>query len=187
MSPRHAKTFPAKAAAIVFTAVVLAVGFALLGWIPLFLFAFGYVGGLVLWMLAKDGASFRTLQVPYFMALTLFAAHKLEERQFDFFQALSQITGVPTPEAGTFLGILLYLMAGAWLLIPFLVQRRFAFGYYLAWTFFASMGVTELAHFVFPFFVPGPLTYFPGMATVVLLAPVGWWGMHRLYALSAAE
>ncbi len=52
--------------------------------------------------------------------------------------------------------------------------------YYLAWTFFTSMGVIELAHFIFPFFTPEPYGYFPGMVTVVPLAPVAWFGMWRL-------
>ena len=69
---------------------------------------------------------------------------------------------------------------GAWLLIPPLVSRGYAFGYYLAWTFFAAMGITELAHFIFPIVAGGPYGYFPGMATVLLLAPAAWWGMRNL-------
>jgi len=42
------------------------------------------------------------------------------------------------------------------------------------------MGITELAHFVFPSFTNKAYGYFPGMASVVLLAPVAWWGMYRL-------
>lgn len=45
---------------------------------------------------------------------------------------------------------------------------------------FTAMGVTELAHFAFPLFVAEPNGYFPGMASVVVLAPVAWWGMWRL-------
>jgi hypothetical protein len=59
-------------------------------------------------------------------------------------------------------------------------------GYYLAWTFFASLGITELAHFVLPLFSEQPYGYFPGMATVVLLAPSAWWGMVRLRSGRAA-
>ncbi|WP_137761645.1 hypothetical protein [Pontibacter sp. SGAir0037] len=63
--------------------------------------------------------------------------------------------------------------------IPFLHGRGYAFGYYLAWTFFAAMGITELAHFIFPFFTNGGDSYFPGMASVFVLAPFAWWGMYR--------
>lgn len=54
------------------------------------------------------------------------------------------------------------------------------FGYFLAWTFFASMGITELAHFVLPFLTDKPYGYFPGMYSVIVLAPVAWWGMYKL-------
>jgi hypothetical protein len=78
------------------------------------------------------------------------------------------------------LAVLLYAFAATWLLIPWLVGRRHAFGYFLVWTFFASMGITELAHFVFPLFTGAPYGYFPGMASVVPLAPLAWWGIWRL-------
>ncbi|MER8476717.1 hypothetical protein [Mesorhizobium sp. M1163] len=88
--------------------------------------------------------------------------HKIEERELDFFPALSQLAGVPVPEAGSSLAVLLYVLAAGWLLVPLLMPRRYSFGYYLAWTFFTSMGVIELAHFVFPLFMDGPYGYFPG-------------------------
>jgi hypothetical protein len=50
----------------------------------------------------------------------------------------------------------------------------------LAWTFFTSMGITELAHFLLPLLTTEPYGYFPGMASVVVLAPLAWWGMWRL-------
>jgi hypothetical protein len=166
--------------AIVFTLAVLAIAYVLLGLLPMFLFAFGFLGGLVLWLLVPSDASFQAIRVPYFVTLALFVIHKLEERFLGFFAALSQITGVPVPESGAFLAVLLYAFAGAWLLIPFLVKRARQFGYYLAWTFFTAMGVTELAHFVLPLFISAPYGYFPGMASVTVLAPVAWWGMWRL-------
>lgn len=122
----------------------------------------------------------RPEKVPYFIALVLFILHITEERLFGFFPALSRTTGMPLPEAGSFFAIVLWAFTAAWLLIPFLVRHQSQFGYYLAWTFFTTMGVTELAHFVFPFFRPEPYGYFPGMATVVPLAPAAWWGMLLL-------
>ncbi|WP_439478365.1 hypothetical protein [Brevundimonas sp.] len=53
-------------------------------------------------------------------------------------------------------------------------------GDYLAWTFFAAMGITELFHFVFPFLDGGGFSYFPGMASAAVLAAAAWWGMARL-------
>jgi hypothetical protein len=169
------------ASAVTFTVAVLTLGYILLGLVPMFLFAFGFLGGLVAWLLIPSGASFKDLQTPYFLSMAFFVLHKWEERQFDFFPALSRLTGVPVPESGSFLAILLYASAASWFLIPFLVRRKYQFGYYLAWTFFTAMGVTELAHFVFPLFTPAPYGYFPGMASVVPLAPAAWWGIWRLW------
>lgn len=166
--------------AFLFSLAVLILGYVLLGLLPAFLFAFGFVGGFVLWLVVPRRPTFGEIKVPYFLTLAFFILHKMEERHFDFFPALSKLTGKPMPEPNSFLAVLLYAFAGAWLLIPYLVGRGAQFGYYLAWTFFTSMGVIELAHFAFPFFTSSPYGYFPGMASVVLLAPVAWWGMWRL-------
>jgi hypothetical protein len=135
--------------AALFTIAVLILGYIMLGLLPMFLFAFGLLGGFVLWLLVPTQVSFASIKIPYFLTLVFFVLHKMEERYFDFFPALSKITGVPVPETDSFLVYLLYAFAGAWLLIPFLVGRGYQFGYYLAWTFFTAMGVTELAHFIF--------------------------------------
>jgi len=63
-----------------------------------------------------------------------FALHKVEERAMEFFPALSEITGIPVPRP-SLLTVLLYAFAAAWLLVPFLINRGNALGYYLAWTF----------------------------------------------------
>jgi hypothetical protein len=174
-------------AAVTFTLAVLTLGYVLLGLLPMFLFAFGFLGGLIIWLFVPTDSPFQAIRAPYFLTLALFVVHKLEERFLDFFPALSQITGVPMPESGSVLAILLYAFAATWLLIPWLVGRSHQFGYYLAWTFFTSMGVTELAHFVFPLFVGGSYGYFPGMASTVVLAPVAWWGMWRLHCRSSSS
>lgn len=75
---------------------------------------------------------------------------------------------------------LLVIPVGAWLAIPLLLRRGYELGRYLAWTFFASMGLTELAHFLTPVLANEPYGYFPGMASVVILAPLACWGMWRL-------
>lgn len=61
-----------------------------------------------------------------------------------------------------------------------LIKRHFEFGRFLAWTFFASMGITELTHFAMPVLANEPYGYFPGMLSVFILAPLAWWGMARL-------
>lgn len=166
-------------AATIFTAAAIFLGYITLGLLTAFLFTFGFLGGFLLWLLIPTNASFASIKLPYFLALAFFVLHKIEERQMDFFPRLSEITGVPVPEASILI-FLLYALAATWLLIPYLVSRGYAFGYYLAWTFFASMGITELAHFFLPFLTSEPYGYFPGMASVVLLAPAAWWGMWRL-------
>ena len=166
--------------ATLFTLAVLVLGYVLLGLVPMLLFGLGYLGGLFIWIFVPSDVPFRSIRAPYFWVLVLFVVHKLEERYLDFFPALSQLTGEAIPQSVNFLGALLYAFAGAWLLIPWLMKRSYEFGYFLAWTFFAAMGITELAHFVFPLFTDKPYSYFPGMASVVALAPAAWWGMWRM-------
>lgn len=166
--------------ALIFTLAVLVLGYIMLGLLPMFLFAFGFLGGFILWLIVPANASFKEIQVPFYVTLAFFVLHKFEEKYMDFFPRLSEITGVPVPDTGSVQVYLLYAFAGAWLLIPYLVKRGYSFGYYLTWTFFTSMGVTELAHFFLPFFTNKAYGYFPGMVSVVLLAPAAWWGIVRL-------
>lgn len=166
--------------ALLFTLAVLILGYVMLGLLPMILFAFGFLGGFFLWLIVPANVSFKAIRIPFFLTFAFFMLHKYEERKFDFFSRLSEITGVPVPETNSPLVYLLYALVSAWLLIPFLIKKNYDFGYYLAWTFFTSMGVIELAHFIFPFFIEGPYGYFPGMASVVLLAPAAWWGIWKL-------
>ncbi len=167
--------------ALVFTLTILILGYVMLGILPMFLFAFGFLGGFILWLTVPTAATFESIKIPFLLTFAFFILHKFEERYMDFFPKLSEITGVPVPETDSILVYLLYAFAGAWVLIPYLMKYNYNFGYYLAWTFFTSMGVTELAHFVFPFFTTKPYGYFPGMASVILLAPVAWWGIFTLF------
>lgn len=158
----------------------IAVGRWLLGMIPSVLFFLGFGIGLVLWLKSPGPAAFRPICIPYLVTLSLFIAHKAEERTLGFFPALSKLTGVPIPESIGPSVVLLYALAAAWLLAPFLMNRQHPLGGYLAWSFFASMGVTELAHFAFPLFTGRSYAYFPGMASAVALVPAAWWGMWRM-------
>lgn len=166
--------------ALGFSIAAITTGYIALGLWPAFIFTFGYLGGFILWLFMPMKASFKQISVAYFLTLALFVVHKIEERECNFFPALSKLTGVPVPEATSVPAILLYGIASLWLLIPFLIWKKYTFGYYLAWTFFASMGITELAHFVFPLFRDQPYGYFPGMWSVIPLAPVAWYGMWCL-------
>ncbi|MES2005544.1 HXXEE domain-containing protein [Sediminibacterium roseum] len=167
--------------AFLFTAVILLLGYIAFGFWTALIFTSGFLGGYLLWIFVTGKPSFASLRVPFWVSFSLFIVHRVEEKIYGFFARLSDITGVQTPAISSWPVILLVLVSvGAWITIPVLVKKGYAFGYYLAWTFFAAMGITELAHFIFPFFTGQPYGYFPGMASVLLLAPVAWWGMYRL-------
>lgn len=170
-----------KISAFLFTIAILVLGYIAFGFWTALIFTFGFLGGFLIWLFTTHQVPFEQFKVAYWVTLVLFLLHRVEEKVMGFFAKLSAITGVTTPEITSAPVILLVLASvGAWLAIPILVKRNYAFGYYLAWTFFASMGITELAHFVFPLFTSEPYGYFPGMATVAILAPVAWWGIYRL-------
>lgn len=166
--------------AVGFTALVLAVGYAAFGLLTMLIFTAGFAGGLILWLSLPTRGTWSDIRRPYWIAMLLFLVHRIEEKQFGFFDLLSRVTGVPTPDIASVPVIsLVVLSVGSWLLVPLLMRRGWLLGGYLAWTFFASMGLTELAHWVvFPFV--NDLHYVPGMWSVVALAPVAWWGMARL-------
>ncbi|OYW46385.1 MAG: hypothetical protein B7Z08_02295 [Sphingomonadales bacterium 32-68-7] len=173
-------------AACALTMAIVGLGYVMLGLLPAALFTFGFLGGLLAWFVVPTAASFGEIRTPFFLTLGLFVVHKLEERYLDFFPALSRITGVPVPDTNSILVYLLYGLASTWLLTPWLMKRGHAFGQYLAWTFFVSMGVVELAHFAFPLLTPGSYEYFPGMVSALLLVPAAWWGIRRLARPSTA-
>lgn len=169
--------------AMLFSLLIPAIGYIYLGWLIASIFLIGYVGGFVFWLITPQKVSWRSIKIPYLFTLAAFLLlHKVEENRFKFFEVVSEkITSVPVPDVTPLLIIgLLILPIGVWVAMPFLVQRGLAFGYYLAWTFFVSMGITELAHFVLPLLTKEPYGYFPGMASVIVLAPLAWWGMYRL-------
>lgn len=144
-------------------------------------FFIGYCGGFILWLTLPTRASFAAIKGLYWVTFGLFIGHRVEEKVSGFFAMLSAMTGVAIPEVTSFPIILLLIVSvGAWLFGPLFYQRGYAFGHYLVWTFFASMGITELAHFVLPLFRPAPYGYFPGMISVIFLAPVAWFAMWRL-------
>ena len=179
---RGALPAPSVAAAVALTAGTLGVGYWALGLATMLIFTAGFGGGLLLWLMWPNGGSWGDIRAPYWIALALFVIHRVEEKRMEFFAFLATVTGVPTPPVTSVPVVLLVVVsAGAWLLVPVLMHRRLPIGRYLAWTFFASMGLTELAHFlVFPWLDPAGAGYVPGMWSVVALAPVAWWGMWRL-------
>lgn len=164
------------------TAALLALGYFSFGFWTTVIFASGFLGGYFFWIFLKRLPEWETIRAPYFLSFALFVfGHKVEENVFEFQKELSKITSVPVPEVTSLPLILLVLgSVGGWLMIPTLLKRRSMYGHYLACTFFFSMGIVELAHFIFPLFKQGPYGYFPGMASVIVLAPAAWWGIIRL-------
>lgn len=164
------------------TIAILALGYWSFGIWTMLIFSSGFGVGFILWLLVRREPEFSQIKWPFILAFLLFIAHRIEEYATGFFAELARLTGTATPGIGSWQVILLVLLSvGGWVAMPFLVIHRIAFGYYLAWTAFAAMGITELAHFlIFPFLTGEPYGYFPGMASVIVLAPVAWWGMTRL-------
>lgn len=175
------KSFKVILIAFLFSVLLLALGYIAFGIWTTIIFMSGFLGGFVLWLYFPTNVVFEDIRVPFWITFLLFLLHRVEEKLMGFFNALADITGTAVPEITSVPVISLVLMSvGAWLAVPYLVRRGYTFGYYLAWTFFAAMGITELAHFLFPFFTKEPYGYFPGMLSVVLLAPAAWWGMYKL-------
>lgn len=167
--------------ALIFTLAIPALGYITLGTLPAVIFLVGFLGGFVLWLGIPMRTPWTAIKAPYFLTLVLFLLHRgLEEQFFGFFPALAEITGVQIPDFFTTTVIIISLLSIAWVLSPLLIIKRHALGYYGAWTFFFAMGVSEIAHFIFPFLRPEPYGYFPGMATALFLIPAAWWGMWRL-------
>lgn len=169
--------------ALLFSLIVPLFGYVYLGPLYAVLFLTGYLGGFALWLLVPARAKWTSVRLPYWLTLLAFLLlHKVEENRTAFFEVMSdRITGSPVPDVTvTLILCLLIVPIGAWLAIPLLIKRGNQFGYYLGWTFFASMGITELAHFALPLLTNEPYGYFPGMGSVVVLAPLAWWGMWRL-------
>jgi hypothetical protein len=169
--------------AFLFSLLIPVIGYYYLGALYATIFLIGYLGGFILWILLPSRTPWASLKIPYWLTLLAFLfLHKVEENRMKFFKVVSaKITGGTVPEFSVGLVIgLLVLPIGAWLIIPLLLKRKHELGYYAVWTLFASMGISELAHYVFPFMTNEPYGYFPGMLSVVVLAPLAWWGMYRL-------
>jgi hypothetical protein len=168
------------AIAVAHAIAVVILGYRMLGPVPALLFAGGFVGGFAAWTLIPARPRFQTFRAAFYLALALFVLHKVEEREMDFSTALAQLTGMPVPEPQSFQVYALYALASAWLLVPLLAGRGIELGFHLAWSFFASMGLVELARCVFPFFTEDGFGYFPGMVSASVLAPAAWLGIWSL-------
>lgn len=172
--------------ATTFTALLLGVGYWSLGLATMLVFTTGFVTGVVFFVLRPATIGFVEIKWPYIVCLVLFVVHRVEEYLSGFFDALARLTGVDKPDVTSLPVVcLVALSVGAWLFVPVLAGRS-RLGTYLAWTFFSALGITELAHvFVFPPIVGWPLQYFPGMASVFLLAPAAWWGLAKTWRATA--
>lgn len=167
--------------AIAFTVAVPAVGYVSFGIIPALIFLWGYAAGFICWYFSDDTTPIKAVGAIYWITFGLFIVHRIEEKYMGFFDALSNLTAMPKPEITSPLILaLVALSVGGWIAAPFMMKRKKSLGYYLAWTFFASAGISELAHFIFPFFKTDNYGYFPGMWSVFALAPVAWYGMVKL-------
>ena len=166
--------------AAIITLAVPAIGYVAFGYIPAVLFLVGYLSGFMLWLVVPTHGSFTSIRIWFWVTFLLFIGHRVEEKVSGFFDTLAEMTGVAKPEIISIPIILLLIVSvGAWILAPVLASKKHPLGYFLVWTFFASMGITELAHFIFPLFRDQPYGYFPGMLSVIVLAPCAWIGMYK--------
>ena len=134
--------------AFLFSVLVPFVGYLSFGIWPALLFLTGYMGGFLLWLFFPTRAPFKSIKWIYIATFLLFLVHRVEEKVSGFFATLADMTGVPIPEIVSVPIILLLLFSVlGWLIGPILYKRNISFGYYLVWTFFASMGITELPPF----------------------------------------
>lgn len=165
------------------TLAVPLVGYIALGIVPALIFLVGFMAGLVLWTFARNDVPFERIKVIYWVTFALFILHRIEEKFMGFFEALSKITDVPTPEITSWpVIVMVVLSVGVWLGAPYLMKKGNPLGYYFAWTFLACAGISELAHFIFPFLIGTGYNYFPGMISVLFLAPAAWYGIWLLWS-----
>ena len=62
--------------ALVFTTTTLILGYVMLGLLPMFIFAFGFLGGFILWMTIPTNVSFQTIKFPLYLTFLFFILHK---------------------------------------------------------------------------------------------------------------
>lgn len=80
------------AGAVAVTAATLGLGYWAFGLLTMFIVTAGFVGGLLLWLMWPTGGGWADVRVPYWVALALFVAHRVEEKQMAFFDFLATVT-----------------------------------------------------------------------------------------------
>lgn len=137
----------------------------------------GYFLGFLFWQHFSSCVAWRAIKAPYiFTLLTLLInwSSLFESSSGRAENAL--IASVNDERTLWFLAIQLLV----WLVFPFLLLRDNSLGSYFAWAFFTTMGVTEFTTFVVPVLLNVSLSYFPGMVSVLVIAPLAWWGIWRM-------
>lgn len=168
-------------AAASFSTAMVALGAVAIAPLVGLVFASGFFGGFVLWLARPMRASFGTIVAPYVAGLVAYVVHRVDEEVSGFVPAIERLTGGAVAPVASAPSLLLVALSIAWMASPLLLRRGHPLGHYGAWTLFASFGVLELAHFVFPLLTEAPYGYFPGMTTAPLIVAMGWWGMWRMW------
>lgn len=73
------------AIAIAHTLTIVSLGYILLGFAGMALFAIGFVIGLVFWLAAPEGIGFRRIRLPYFLTLVFLFCTKSKNARWIFF------------------------------------------------------------------------------------------------------
>jgi hypothetical protein len=143
--------------------------------LPAGLFSATFVGGLVVWMLT----TYRTpidphqIVVSHLLTVMLFIGHVYEEYTTHIEVVMTRLTGLQVSQAN-FLTIAAFIAPVIWIGGLVLVQKRWAFGYFLVSVFYFGMMFGELTHFVFPLILDGRFHYMSGMYTALLPSLAGW-------------
>jgi len=172
------------AVALGFTLLIILVGYLAAGPVIGLTFTGGFIFGFFVWLARPQHATFRAIKAPYLLVILGYAVHRTEEEIGDFLPQLEELQGSEMVEVTSFWSLTLVALSVIWFLAPLLMRRGHSFGHFAAWSVFIGFGVLEFAHYLFPFFDgDGGYSYYGGMWTVPLVAPIGWWGMWRLWVV----
>lgn len=144
-------------------------GYALMGLLPAIIFSVFLIGGLIPWYFTSYGRPVdpRPIIVPYLLTVIFFIIHVAEEYFTEFWIEIGELGGRDV-SLSQFLLVAAFIGPCLWLSGLILLCLRTEIGNYMTWAFLVAMTVSELSHFLFPFFSEGRFTYFSGLYTAAL-------------------
>jgi len=143
---------------------------------PAGLFSATFIGGFVVWMLTTYRVTVdpQVIVVPHLVTVMLFIVHVYEEFVAHIEVVMTRLTGVQVSQA-IFLTVAAFIAPIIWIAGLVMVQKRWAFGYFLVSVFYFGMMFGELTHFIFPVILDGRFHYMAGMYTALLPSLAAWY------------